>query len=76
MIVKGNLLVDQYGNILRVTRVRWNREGKVNDYRVHPVISITSVFGFVTSQDVIEGRVRKATKNEVKMRMILYGPKR
>lgn len=75
MIVKGNLLIDQYGNLLKVTRVKWDRENNHVNYRVDNVIEIKNVFGFVTSTDVKEGRARKATKEEVKTRLILYGKK-
>lgn len=75
MVVKGNLLIDQYGNLLKVTAVKWDRESNNVHYRVKHIIEIVNTFGFRTSDDIKEGRLRKATKEEVKTRLILYGKK-
>lgn len=75
MIVKGNILIDQHGNILKVTRVEWDAENKITCYRVSSIVHMTITASFRTSEDIIQGRVRKATREEVRTRIILYGNK-
>ena len=71
-VVVGNLLIDQYGNILKVTKRFWDGGAKRVHYYVEVIYKYVDVFGFVTSDDFKRGRVRKATKRDIELSDILY----
>lgn len=75
-VVKGNLLIDKYGNLLKVIDVSWSAVHKETFYEVKYIIKLQENIRFFTSHDIERGDVKKATTTEVKQKLkvqrILY----
>lgn len=78
-ILKGNILIDEYGNLLKVIKVYWDRPDTRVYYETKFIIKLKDRHNWIVSDDIKYGRIRKASKKEVdtklKVQRILYGKK-